>query len=386
MIMRWLKLVVPRCLLSVAVFLVLALPLQAAELKIGVILAETGPASLLGGPGIRSLQMLSEEMNARGGIQGNPIKLIIRDSGGNPEKAISFAKQLIEEEQVFAIIGPSTSGETLKIKDICEKAGTILISCASAELIVNPVARYVFKTAPNDSLAARQIYQTMQRKGISKVAVLAGNDGFGNAGKAQLTKLAPEFGIQILATEVYDKDAKDLSAVVAKIKAIEGLQAVINWSIVPAQSILAKNIRQAGWDIPLYQSHGFANVKYVAVAGEAAEGIIFPASRLIVAESLPDGPQKEFLLKYKQGYETRFKEDISTFGGHSYDALMILDLAIAKAGLDKEKVRNAIENLTGYFGTAGEFNFSAQDHSGLQQDAFTMITVKDGRFVPYQGQ
>ena len=130
--MRWLKLVVPRCLLSVAVFLVLALPLQAAELKIGVILAETGPASLLGGPGIRSLQMLSEEMNARGGIQGNPIKLIIRDSGGNPEKAISFAKQLIEEEQVFAIIGPSTSGEALKIKDICAKAGTILISCASA--------------------------------------------------------------------------------------------------------------------------------------------------------------------------------------------------------------------------------------------------------------
>lgn len=384
--MRWLKLLAPRCLLSVAVFLVLALPLQAKELKIGVILAETGPASLLGGPGIRSLQMLSEEMNAKGGIQGNPIKLVFRDSGGSPEKAISFAKQLIEEEQVFAIIGPSTSGETLKIKDICEKAGTILISCASAELIVNPVARYVFKTAPNDSLAARQIYQTMQQKGITKVALLAGNDGFGNAGKAQLTKLAPEYGIEVLATEVYDKDAKDLSAVVAKIKAIEGLQAVVNWSIVPAQSILAKNIRQAGWDIPLYQSHGFANIKYVEVAGEAAEGIIFPASRLIVAESLPDGPQKEFLLKYKQGYETRFKEDISTFGGHSYDALMILDKAIAKAGLDKEKVRDAIENLTGYFGTAGEFNFSPQDHCGLRQDAFTMITVKNGRFVPYQGQ
>jgi branched-chain amino acid transport system substrate-binding protein len=383
---KWLAFPALRHLLAMVVFLFFALPLHAAELKIGVILAETGPASLLGGPGIRSLQMLSEEMNARGGIQDNTIKLVFRDSGGSPEKAISFAKQLIEEEQVFAIIGPSTSGETLKIKEICEKAQTILISCASAELIVNPVARYVFKTAPNDSLAARQIYATMQKKGISRIALLAGNDGFGNAGKAQLTKLAPEYGIEILATEVYDKDTKDLSAIVAKIKAIDGLQAVINWSIVPAQSILAKNIRQAGWDIPLYQSHGFANIKYVEVAGEAAEGIIFPASRLIVAESLADGPEKEFLLKYKQGYESRFKEQTSTFGGHAYDALMILDQAIAKAGLDKEKVRDAIENLTGYFGTAGQFNFSPQDHSGLQQDAFTMITVKDGRFVPYQGQ
>jgi len=159
---------------------------------------------------------------------------------------------------------------------------------------------------------------------------------------------------------------------------------VVNWSIVPAQSIIAKNIRQTGWDIPLYQSHGFANIKYVQVAGAAAEGIIFPASRLIIAESLADSPQKEFLMGYKKEFESRFKEEISTFGGHAYDALMILAKAIEKVGADKEKVRDAIENMTGYFGTAGEFNFSAKDHSGLDINAFTMITVKDGRFVEYQ--
>jgi len=372
--------------LLLAVFLIcqVAVPALASEIKIGVILAETGPASFLGGPGVKSLQMLVETLNKKGGVQGSEIKLIFKDSGASPEKAISFAKQLIEEDRVFAIIGPSTSGETLKIKELCEQAGTILISCASAELIVNPVARYVFKTAPNDSLAARRIYATMKAKGISKIAVLSGNDGFGNAGKAQLTQLAPEYGIELLASEVYDKDAKDLSALVAKIKSIEGLQAVVNWSIVPAQSIIAKNIRQTGWDIPLYQSHGFANIKYVQVAGAAAEGIIFPASRLIIAESLADSPQKEFLMGYKKEFESRFKEEISTFGGHAYDALMILAKAIEKVGADKEKVRDAIENMTGYFGTAGEFNFSAKDHSGLDINAFTMITVKDGRFVEYQ--
>jgi branched-chain amino acid transport system substrate-binding protein len=241
----------------------------------------------------------------------------------------------------------------------------------------------VFKTAPSDSLAARKIFMTMQDMGISKIAVLTGNTGFGKAGKQQITQIAPEYGIEIISSEVYDKKATDLSAIVAKIKANPEVQAVVNWSIVPAQSIVAKNIRQVGWDVPLFQSHGFANIKYAKAAGAAAEGIIFPASKLIVADSLPDGEEKDFLMKYKTRYEQKFGEDVSTFGGHSYDAMMILAKAINQVGVDKIKVRAAIENMKGYFGTAGMFNFSPQDHSGLQIDAFTMVTVKDGKFIPY---
>ncbi|BDD88494.1 ABC transporter substrate-binding protein [Desulfofustis limnaeus] len=369
---------------AMALLLMLTGPAVSAEIKIGAILAETGPASFLGGPESRALQMLAEQINAGGGINGDTIKLVIKDSGGSPEKAISFAKQLIEEEQVFAIIGPSTSGETLKIKKMCEEARMILISCASAELIVDPVAAYVFKTAPSDSFAARRIFMTMNDLGISRIAIVTGNTGFGNAGRTQMTEIAPEYGIEIVVDEVYDKDANDLSALVAKMKAHTDIQAVVNWSVVPAQSIIAKNIRQAGWDVPIFQSHGFANIKYVEAAGAAAEGIVFPASRLIVANSLPEGPQKSFLMKFKTDYESRFNEAVSTFGGHTYDALMILAQAIETAGTDRDKVREAIENLRGYYGTAGEFNFSATDHSGLGIDAFAMLTVKDGRFVLYQ--
>lgn len=354
---------------------------QAAAIKIGAILAETGPAAFLGGPESRSLHMLVDEINAKGGINGKTIELIVKDSAGSPEKAVSFAKQLIEEEKVFAIIGPSTSGESLSIKKIAEDGKTILISCSAAESIVNPVTPYVFKTAPSDSYAAQQIFMTMQKKGIKKIAVLAGNDGFGKAGKEQLAKNAPNFGITIVAEEVYDKSATDLSAIVAKLKANAEIEAVVNWSIVPAQSILAKNIRQAGWNVPIYQSHGFANIKYAEAAGVAAEGIIFPASRLLVADALPAGPQKEFLLKYKNSYESKFNEKVSTFGGHTYDAMTILAKAIEAVGDDREKVRTAIENTTGLIGTAGTFNFSATDHGGLGFDAFAMLTVKNGQFV-----
>jgi len=360
--------------------------LQAASadtIKIGAILAETGP-SFLGVPEANTLRMLTDEINAQGGIKGNTIELIVKDSGGNPEKAISFAKQLIEEEKVFAIIGPSTSGETMKIKDIAEKAETLLLSCAAAEVIVNPVAKWVFKTPQMDSDAVKKIYMEMNKMSISKIAVVAGNTGFGKAGKAQLLQIAPEFGIEVVIEEVYDKDATDLSAVVAKLMANKDVQAVVNWSIVPAQSIIIKNIRQAGWNVPIFQSHGFGNIKFVQAAGEAAEGTIFPAGRLLVADVLPDdNPQKAVLVKYKNDYEARFKEDVSTFGGHGWDALMILAKAIEEAGLDKAKVRDAIENMKGFVGTGGVFNFSAEDHNGLGLDAFEMMTVKDGKFALY---
>ncbi len=355
-------------------------------IKVGAILAETGGASFLGGPEARSMRMMVDQINAAGGIHGQQIDLIIKDSAASPDKAISFAKQLIEEEHVIAILGPSTSGESMKLKSICEKAETILISCGAAEVIINPVAKWVFKTPQTDSFAAMHIFAEMNKLGITDIAILSGNTGFGKAGRGQLKKIAPDYKINIIEDEVYDKKSTDLSAVVAKINANKKVQAVINWSIVPAQAIVAKNMRQAGMTTPLFQSHGFGNVKYIEMAGEAAEGIIFPSGRLLATNVLADdAPQKATLVKYIHDYETKYApEKASTFGGHGFDAVMILAKAIENAGsADKAKVRDAIENLQGFPGTGGVFNFSATDHNGLSMDAFEMMTIKDGQFVLY---
>lgn len=369
----------------VALALMIGVSVQAAEpIRVGAILAVTGPASFLGGPESKTLTMLAEEVNAKGGINGHKVELYIMDSGANPEKAVSFAKQLIEEKKVLAILGPSTSGETMKIKGIAEEGKTILLSCAAAEVIVNPVAKWVFKTPQKDSDAVQAIFNQMKRMKISKIGILSGNTGFGKAGKGQIEKLAPENGITILASEVYDKSATDLTAEVTKLKAAD-VQALVNWSIVPAQSIVIKNARQIGFVGTIFQSHGFGNIKYVEAAGPAADGVIFPAGRLLVADQLPDSnPQKPVLVKYRNDYEKMYKEEASTFGGHAYDAFMILMTAIEKSGsTDKEKVRDAIENMRGFIGTGGIFDFSAQDHNGLDIDAFELLTVKNGKFAIY---
>jgi branched-chain amino acid transport system substrate-binding protein len=351
-------------------------------IKVGAILAVTGPASFLGSPEAKTLEMMVADINAKGGIDGKKVVLIIKDSGASSEKAISFAKQLIEEEKVLAIIGPSTSGETMAIKALAEESKTPLLSCAAAEVIVNPVASYVFKTPQKDSQAVIRIFQQMKKMGISKIGVLSSNTGFGKAGKDQIEKLAAEHGIQIVVSEVYDSKATDLTAEVTKIKAAN-VQAIVNWSIEPAQAIVIKNARQLGLTIPIFQSHGFGNIGYVKAAGVAAEGVIFPAGRLLIADQLPaSNPQKKVLVSYKNDYEARYKEDVSTFGGHAYDAMLLLSDAVKKGGTDRAKVRAELEGLKGVVGTAGIFNMSPTDHNGLGLDAFEMLTVKDGRFVP----
>jgi branched-chain amino acid transport system substrate-binding protein len=355
--------------------------------KIGAILAVTGPAAYLGGPEARTLETLVADTNKAGGILGRQVQLIVKDSQGSAEKAVSFAKQLVEEEEVLAIIGPSTSGESMSLKGYCDQNETILVSCAAAETIVNPVAKWVFKTPQNDAFAAIKIYQTMKALGITRIGVVVSSSGFGQGGKAQLVKYAPDYGISILINETYDAASTDLTGVLSKVKAA-AVQAVVNWSVEPAQALVAKNMRQVGMEQPLFQSHGFGNISYVAAAGKAAEGIIFPCGRLFYAELLPTAhPQKQVLVSYKQAYEAKYKEDTSTFGGHAYDAFLVIAEAVKKAGtVDKNRVRDAIEGIKGLAGTGGVFNFSPADHNGLTLDAFEMFTVKNGEFVLYTGK
>lgn len=377
-----------RNIIVMAIIGVMLLPITSCStkktIKIGAIFAVTGGASNLGAPEEKTAKMVVDDINENGGINGQQVELIIKDSAGKTENAVSFAKQLIEEDQVVAIIGPTTSGETMAIKDLCEESKTPLICCAAAEAIVDPQAHYVFKTPQKDSFVVAWIFGAMQEKNITQIGVLASLSGFGQAGLGQLEKYAGDYGITITAQESYDPATTDLTAPLTKLQA-SGAEAIVNWSIGPAQSIVAKNMKQLNLDIPLYQSHGFGNIKYVEAAGAAAEGVIFPCGRLLIAEELSDdNPQKSLLMEYKSAYEALYNEEVSTFGGHAYDALLLLKTAIEQAkSTDRDAIADAIENITDLPGTAGIFNMSSTDHNGLGMDSIVLLTVKDGKFTAY---
>jgi branched-chain amino acid transport system substrate-binding protein len=282
---------------------------------------------------------------------------------------------------VSAIVGPTRSGTTMAVIPIVEKAHIPLVSCAAAEDIVKPVKKWVFKTPQSDADAVRRIYEKMKEMKIARVAILSGTTGFGTAGREQLKKLAPEYAITIVADETYGPKDTDMTAQLTKIKGTDA-QAIVNWEIIPAQTTVMKNKKQLGMIMPLFQSHGFGNIKYAQDAGDAAEGVFFPCGRLLAVDSLPDNnPQKALLAKYKKDYEDTFKTPVSTFGGHGYDAFMLVVEALKAVGPDSAKIRDYIETKKGFVGTAGIFNYSAEDHCGLDKTSFEMLTVKNGKIV-----
>ncbi len=366
---------------SLAAFLLLvgsSLASAAEPIKIGAFLTVTGPASFLGDPELKTLQMVIENLNAKGGLLGRKVELIHYDTGGNAKEAVNFVKRLIKSDNVDIIVGGTTTGDTMAVIPDVEKEGIPFISLAGAVDIVEPVKKWVFKTPHTDRMAVAKIYEDLRQRGLTKVALITGDGGFDKSGREQLLKLAPQYGITLVADESYGNKDTDMTTPLTKIRGSEA-QAIINFGFGQAPAIVTKNIKQLGIKLPLYQSHGVASKTFIDLAGNAAEGVRLPAAALVIAEQLPDAdPQKPVLLAYKKDYEAKYGP-VSTFGGHAYDGMMIAIEAIQRAGsVDKAKVRDEIEKTQGLIGTAGVFNMTPEDHMGLALDAFKMVEVRDG--------
>ncbi len=348
--------------------------------KIGAIFATTGPAAALGEPERDTAKLVEEQINAAGGIDGHPLNIVIRDTKGEDTQALSAVKELIEKENVLAIVGPSRSGTTLSVVDAIEKAEVPLVSCAASVKITTPVKKWVFKTPQTDSDAIKKIYAYLNKQGISKVAALTVQNPYGESGLEQIKAQAEGAGITVVAADTFGDKDTDMTPHLTKIKATDA-EALICWGVGPAPSLITKQVKQLDMGIPLIQSHGIANKRFIEGAGDAANGVIFPAGKLIVADQLPDDdPQKETLLKYTEDFRAKYDKDPDTFGGHAWDAVQLVIKGLKEAGDDKEGIRSAIENTTDFVGIGGIFNYSAEDHYGLTADAFVMVKIEDGEW------
>lgn len=349
--------------------------------KIGSVLSVTGPASFLGEPEDKTLRMYVNKINAAGGVAGKKIELVIYDDGGDANKARTFATRLIEDDKVVAMVGGSTTGTTMAMIPVFEEAQVPFISLAGAIEVVDPVRKFVFKTPHTDKMACEKIFENLKQRNLTKIAMISGTDGFGASMRAQCVKVAPTYGVQILAEETYGPRDSDMTAQLTKIKNVAGVQAVVNPGFGQGPAIVTRNYAQLGMSaIPLYQSHGVASKSFIELAGPAAEGVRLPASALLVGDKLPDGdPQKKVVVDYKQTFEATAKQPVSTFGGHAYDGLYIMVEAMKRANsTDAKKVRDEIEKTKGFVGTGGIVTMSPTDHLGLDLSAFRMLEVKGG--------
>ena len=353
----------------------------ADTIKIGSVLSVSGPAAFLGDPELKTLQLYVEKINAAGGVLGRKLELVHYDDGSDAAKANSFTKRLIESDKVNFLIGGTTTGATMAMAPLVERAKVPFISLAGAVVVIDPVKKWVFKTPHTDRMAAEKVFEDMKKRGISKVGLLSETSGFGASGRKETQAVAAKYGITLVADETYGPKDTDTTAQLTRIKNAPGVQAVFVFGLGQGPAIVTKNYGQLGMaKVPMYQSHGVASDEYLKLSGKVAEGVRLPTPALLIAKALPaNDPQKAIVTSYDKDYRDRYKAEPSTFGGYALDALNLSVDAMKRAGsTDGEKVRAALESTKGFVGTTGVFNMSPKDHMGLDLSAFRMVEVKNG--------
>ncbi|WP_232305063.1 ABC transporter substrate-binding protein [Castellaniella caeni] len=366
------------------VIALLGLNVQAAEpIRIGSFVSATGPAAFLGDPQLKTLQMYVEKVNQDGGVLGRPLELIAYDDGSDVSKAVSLAKRLIYNDHVDVIIGAPMTGAAMAVIPLVEKAEVPFIALAGGISIIEPVKKWVFKTALTDRIVAQMVFKDMQKRGLNKIALVTETSGYGQSGKKESERVAPDYGIQIVAQESYGAKDTDMTPQLTKIKHNPDVQAVFVFGVGQGPALLTRNYRQLGIAAPLYQSYAVCANEYIRIARDAADGVRLPCSAIQVADTLPDSdPQKKVVSDYAQAFHARWNLDASHFSGGAYDGLMIYLDAVKRAGTtDKAKVRDAIEQTHGLMLTSGAFNMTPENHMGLDVNAYRMLQIERGKWT-----
>jgi branched-chain amino acid transport system substrate-binding protein len=388
-------------MLTLVVALVALVPMGCAQetvieegdtYKVGALFDITGTTSNLGVPEKNTVNMMVDQINDNGGINGHPLEVIVYDTEGKNDKCATMATRLIEQDEVLAIIGPTRSGTSLHILDTVTTAEIPLVSCAANIGIVTPVGEryWIFKTPQTDKEAITEIYTYLQSANVSNIALITDTSGFGAGGRDVLIADAADYGLTIVDDQTFDTEDTSMQFQLAHIGGPDiDAEAVICWTTDKDAATVALDMQTLQMEIPLYCSHGIANMAFITAAQEAANGVIFPAGKLLIVDDLPaDDPQKDVLTQYRDDYEALYGEGTkSTFGGHAYDALSMV--VIALEGLDegitlsdaRTAVRDGIEQTTDFVGISGVFTMSDTNHLGMEPGSLAMIEIVDGEWT-----
>ena len=295
--------------------------------------------------------------------------------------------------QVDVLVCGTLSGNSMAIMPIATENEIPLISMASARAIIEDpetgeTRKWIFKTPQENLHSGEWQALYLEAQGITQICDLYENTGYGQDCLAQTTVAVEAKGIEVTYTDTFERSDTEFPQM-AGVQG-SGCEAVVVGAIPPGASMVTVALRETMPNVPVIQGHGVCNQTFIDLAGDAAEGVVFPCGRLMIADLLPDSdPQKAVLLKYAADY-TAFTdgEAIDTFGGHAWDAMMwaIEGLESLNDGLSPAErragVRDYIENnIKNWPGTGGVFNISADDHLGLTYDDLTFVKVTNGTWA-----
>jgi branched-chain amino acid transport system substrate-binding protein len=372
-----------RLALALIVLLGMGDPVEPAEpIKLGALLETSGFIASLGNPGLEGARLAVDQINAAGGINGRPIELVNLNSESDETKSVTAAKRLIEQEGVLAIVGPMSSGSNFAIIDTVQRAKIPMMANGASRAIVLPPdqKRWIFLAPLTDVLVQGKMLEHMRRSGLTRIALLNSDVAFGTSGREQLERLAPAQGIQVVLQQTGGNMDQDLTPQLTRIRASEA-EATVIWGTGPFLAIATKNHRQLGIKTPLYTSHAGNDFNYLRLAGDSANDVLIPSSKIYAGGQLPSSdPQRSVIQRFVADYERKYGRKPATFAGNGYDSVMMLAAAIRQAGTDREKIREALEGLKNHVGVTAVYSYAPTDHFGAHQDSVVMLQVKQGAF------
>jgi len=366
--------------------LVCAAATASAQVKIGVTLSATGPAASLGIPEKNTIALLPKE------IAGKSVQYIVLDDASDTSRAVQNVRKLIDEDHVDAIIGSSVTPNSLAMLDPVSQGKTPTISLAASAQIISPMdakRAWMFKVPQNDQLMADAIAGYMAKHGVKTVGFIGFADAYGDSWYKTFDAAAAKNGLKLVSNERFNRTDASVMGQVLKLMGSNPDAVLIAGSGTPA-ALPAKTLKERGYKGKVYQTHGVANNDFLRVCGKDCEGEILPAGPVLVTDQLPDSnPVKKPALGYKAAYEKAYGAgSLATFGGHAWDAGLLLQRAIPEAlkkgqpGTEafREALRASIENVKDLPVSHGVINMTPTDHNGFDTRARVMVQIVDGKW------
>lgn len=355
--------------------------LAADPIKIGAPIILSGPGAFTGESSKLTLDMLVEETNAAGGINGRPVQIVYYDTEGKPDVAVRVVNRLVKSDRVNLVLGPIASWEVVAVKQVLEQSGTPTILLASARSLVEPATPCVYKIPSDDRIVVGKLMEYLKAQGLSRLAVVSGQDAYGDGGQRELQAQAKANGLEIVFDEKFSMEDTDLAPLLNKIKR-GNAQVVINWSSSRAPIILTNSYRQVGLALPLVHGPAALSDAFLKGAAKNADGVLTVGSKFDAAGELPDAdPQKKPLLAFRDAFHKKYTRDANQFAGGAFDGYQIAKAALAKAGTDSAKLCAAIGATRNYVGVSGIYNYSPTDHSGLTEESVVVYKAAAGRWA-----
>lgn len=351
---------------------------------IGAVLSLTGAQASLGVPEKNVIEMEVARINEAGGINGHPLEVVIEDDASNVDQAVAATTKLIEQDGVLAIIGSTGTGQTMAMRTQVDAAGIPQVSLAGSLVITSEFDPLVFQTPWSNALVVAGTLEHLKEEGFTKIGLLTEDTGFGKDGKALVNETAAEYGMTVVSDQVFKPTDTDMTGQLTVIKGA-GADVVLMWSSVAASSIVPKNMAQLGMEAPLVGSHGIARLEFIESAGNAAEGTIIFAGKILAPEAYGESSEgytvaTEYIDRYTETYG---EAPDSTFAGHAYDGLYLVVEAMKRLdeGFTSADLRDEIEKTDGFQGIGGVFTFSETDHNGMSEDDLVGYRVEGGTWA-----